>query len=137
MRLALTLATLLLASAPALAQSAPSHPEGAQRFAQAQVPCFERGSNQRAGGPADCLNSPTGGLSVADPSVATQQGIPCYERGSNQRAGGPANCLNSPTGGIPVSDPGASVQQGIPCYDRGSNQRAGGPANCLNSPSGQ
>ena len=67
-----------------------------------QAPDFQQGSNNRAGGPANELNSnggrvPSGpsstGTIVTEPSVSGRTTIEVQE-GSNNRAGGPANELN-------------------------------------------
>ncbi len=76
----------------------PATAQAADGTSSNRSPTFQNGSNNRAGGPANELNSPTGGVPIRDRSGAEQQGIPAYQLGSNNRAGGPANELNSPTG---------------------------------------
>ena len=77
---------------------APASTQAADGSNTSRSPVSQNGSNNRAGGPANELISPTGGVPIRDRSVAEQQGIPAYQLGSNNRAGGPANELISPTG---------------------------------------
>ena len=74
-----------------------------------QAPTFQQGSNNRAGGPANELNTNgsrviTGpsstGTVVTEPSVSSGTTLEIQE-GSNNRAGGPANELNR-GGVVPV-----------------------------------
>ena len=96
--------------------------------ASAQVwDLVDRGSGQRAGGPAYLLNY--GGY--AGWGYAGPRGYyhPAY-RGSGQRAGGPAYLLN-PSYAPPAWGYGGVWYSRPPAY-RGSGQRAGGPAYLLN-----
>ncbi len=118
-------------------------------FAQAsQVPETQKGSGQRAGGPASELQSPTGGpIDSKNPQRNVQNPqIPDYQKGSGQSAGGPANELNNAgrapttTGTIPGGVPGGQNERSpsrmtnpeVPAYQRGSGDEAGGPAKELN-----
>jgi hypothetical protein len=79
------------------------------------------GSGQSAGGPANELNSPTGGPPRVTVTPGQQQ-QPSFQRGSGQSAGGPANELNSETGGMP-----RTTGSTAPAPRMGSGQDAGGP----------
>ena len=98
-------ATATLLAAPAFAQG--SGNLGAQQpyAPSTQAPVFQQGSGQRAGGPANELNSrgTAADTTTSTGTVVTQPGYGTsieVQQGSGQRSGGPANELN--TGGTVV-----------------------------------
>jgi hypothetical protein len=95
------------------------------------TPTYQLGSGSRAGGPANELNSSTGGVIFDQRSIAQRERIPVYQLGSGQKAGGPARELNVNRAPA-LSQPTIAETQQIPVYQLGSGQRTGGPARELN-----
>jgi hypothetical protein len=91
-------------------------------FAQPANPAY-RDSGTHAGGPADELLSPTGGVPAP---IRHTYSNPAY-RYSGTHAGGPADDLLSPTGGRPAP---IRHTYSNPAY-RYSGTHAGGPADGL------
>ncbi len=111
------------------------------------VPETQKGSGQKAGGPASELQSPTGGrIDSKNPQRNVQNPqVPVYQKGSGQSAGGPANELNNAgrgpattgtvnrvPGGQNERQPSRMTPTEVPAYQRGSGQESGGPAKELN-----
>ena len=99
--LALAAAATLLAI-PAFAQGTGNLGAQQPKTPYTQAPDFQQGSNNRAGGPANELNTNGGGAIsgpsstgtiVTEPSVSSGTTLEVQE-GSNNRAGGPANEMN-------------------------------------------
>ena len=96
---ALTAAAAMLLAGPAFAQD--SNPTPRDRVQSA--PSFQQGSGNRAGGPANELNTTgpmTGGPATTGtvietmPAPSSPNNVPVYQRGTGQQSGGPANELN-------------------------------------------
>ena len=101
-------AAATLFALPAFAQGTGNLGAQQPKAPYTQAPDFQQGSNNRAGGPANELNSngqvtsgpSSTGTVVTEPSVSGRTTLEVQE-GSNNRAGGPANELNR-GGAVPV-----------------------------------